>query len=78
MPLSEHSVLQNHGGHAEYLAQWHSSAKRIGPRMQAFGRLARFGYQAAYQNCGNWLKRLVDERGFEPPASSLRTVGKIS
>ena len=24
------------------------------------------------------LRRLVDERGFEPPASSLRTVGKIS
>jgi len=24
------------------------------------------------------LENMVDERGFEPPASSLRTVGKIS
>jgi hypothetical protein len=24
------------------------------------------------------LEKMVDERGFEPPASSLRTVGKIS
>jgi hypothetical protein len=27
---------------------------------------------------GRFFRNMVDERGFEPPASSLRTVGKIS
>ncbi len=41
-------------------------------------KLGNLGNSCNSERLSKLLKRLVDERGFEPPASSLRTVGKIS
>jgi len=41
-------------------------------------QLANLAYWIWYEKLRKLFETMVDERGFEPPASSLRTVGKIS
>jgi len=62
-------------GWAERAGMGFSLPERKNPRNAQLAQLIEF------RRLGKLLsleKMLVDERGFEPPASSLRTVGKMS
>ncbi len=53
----------------------------IGPSVWERGlcfQLANLAYCIWHEKLRKLFEKMVDERGFEPPTSSLRTVGKIS